>query len=144
MKRGDFPTAYKHYTWLGKHTDAPDSASFNLEMGNICLALQHFDEALPYLKNAIIKTKGQKGTYSALGLAYLKLGKIPEAKDFFTQELEKNPTDPLANFHMGDLAFKDKQYSEAMAYFSRVAYLPGYKETLKPYWNTIEKEVLTR
>ena len=57
---------------------------------------------------------------------------------------EANPLDPVANFYLGDLFFKEKKYQDATAYFSRVAYLPDYRNRLKPYWDTIEKEVLSR
>ena len=142
--RGDNITAYKHYKWLGDNTPAPSSATFHLELGNVCLALGRYDEAVSHFSDVVKKTDAQKGSCSLLGFAYLKTGNIEEAKKQFELEMEKNPLDPLANFHLGDLAFKEKRYSEATAYFSRVAFLPEYKEALKPYWATIEKEVLSK
>ncbi len=142
-KRG-FKTAYKHYRWLEKHTPAPKSATFNLEMGNVCMALKQYNEAIGYLGKAVVLTKGQKGINSLLGRAYLSAGNVSEARRCFLKELETNPTDPPANFRLGELAFKEKKYTEATAYFSRVAFLPGYRNKIKPYWKTIEKEVLER
>jgi tetratricopeptide (TPR) repeat protein len=142
--RGDYITAYKHYKWLGENTPAPGSATFHLELGNVCLALGRYDEAVSHYIVVVEKTSAQKGSLSLLGFAYLKTGNIEDAKKNFELEMEKNPLDPLANFQLGEMAFKEKRYSEATAYFSRVAFLPGYKGALKPYWATIEKEVLSK
>jgi len=142
--KGDFITAYKHYIWLEENTPAPSSATFHLELGNVCLALGRYEDAVEHFEVLVEKTGGQKGSYSLLGLAYLKTGNVEEAKKNFKLEMDNNPLDPTANFYLGDLAFKEKKYSEATAYFSRVAFLPEYKGTLKPYWATIEKEVLNK
>jgi tetratricopeptide (TPR) repeat protein len=142
--KGDYITAYRHYKWLGENTPAPSSATFHLELGNNCLALGYYAEAVSHFIVVVEKTSAQKGSRSLLGLAYMKTGNIEEAKKNFELEMEKNPLDPLANFYLGDLAFKEKRYSEATAYFSRVAFLPEYKGALKPYWATIEKEVLSK
>ena len=143
-RRRDFQTAYKHYKWLEEKTPAAKSATFNLEMGNVCLSLGRYDDAIRYYQELIKKSGGQKGSYSSLGIAYLLKGDKESAKVSFLREMDKNPLDPIANFQLGDLSFKDKKYQEATAYFSRVAYLPDYRNKLKPYWDTIEKEVLSR
>ncbi|MCX7001294.1 MAG: tetratricopeptide repeat protein [Candidatus Sumerlaeota bacterium] len=142
--KGDYITAYKYYKWLGENTPAPSSATFHLELGNVCLALGYYAEAVSHFSVVVEKTSAQKGSLALLGFAYLKTGNIEEAKKQFKLEMERNPLDPLANFYLGELAFKEKRYSEATAYFSRVAFLPEYKEALKPYWATIEKEVLSK
>lgn len=142
--RRDFQTAFKHYKWLEEKTPAAKSASFNLEMGNVCLALGRHDEAIRYYQELIKKSGAQKGSYSLLGSAYLLKGDKESARASFLREMENNPLDPIANFQLGDLSFKEKKYQEATAYFSRVAYLPDYRNRLKPYWDTIEKEVLSR
>ena len=141
-KKKKFEKAYKHYQWLGKHTPAPESATYHLELGNVCMQLESYDEAVNHLKIVITKTDNQKGSNSLLGLAYLKAGNPKHAQRHFAKELEKNPTDAQANFYLGKLAFEAKRYTAATAYFSRVAYLPRYQKRLQPFWRTIEEEVL--
>jgi len=142
--RRDYQTAFKHYKWLEEKTEAAKSATFNLEMGNVCLSIGRYDDAIGYYKELIKKSDGQKGSYSSLGVAYLRKGDKESAKESFLREVDANPLDPVANFYLGDLSFKEKKYQDATTYFSRVAYLPDYRNRLKPYWDTIEKEVLSR
>jgi len=142
--KGKMEQAYKHYEWLGRHTPAPQSATYQLELGNVCLGLKRYQEAIEHLQLAVEKTEGQKGSYSLLGQAYMNAGNLAEARQCFVKELQNNPTDSPSNFNLGKMAFNEKKYSEATAYFSRVAYLSGYQNLLKPYWQTIEKEVLQK
>jgi len=143
-QKGKLETAYKYYQWLGKHTEAPKSATYQLELGNVCMSLKRYSEAIEHFQLTVEKTEGQKGSYSFLGQAYMNAGNLKEARRCFLKELEKNPTDPPSNFNLGKMAYDEKRYSESTAYFSRVAYLPGYQNLLKPYWQTIEKEVLQK
>ncbi|MBN1902115.1 tetratricopeptide repeat protein [Candidatus Sumerlaeota bacterium] len=143
-RKGEYEKAYEHYQWLGKHTPAPESASYQLELGLVCLHLKRYDESIKHLKLAVEKTEGQAELYSYLGRAYMESGNKAEAKRYFLKELESNPTNPTSNFHLGQIAYAEKKYNEATAYFSRVAYIPQYKNLLKPYWATIEKEVLAK
>lgn len=143
-KNREYEKAYKHYQWLGKHTPAPKSATYQLELGLVCLSLKRYDEAIEHLKLTAEKTEGQKEIYAYLGRAYMESGNAPEAKKYYLKELESNPTDASANFNLGKIAYEEEKYSEATAYFSRVAYIPHYKTLLQPYWKTIEKEVLEK
>jgi len=138
----NYEKAYKHYKWLAKHTPAAKSASFHLELGNVCLATERYSEAIDHLETAVEKTEGQEGIHALLGFAFLKAGNKTEARKHLEKELERNPTNALANFNLGKMAFEAKRYPEATAYFSRVAYLPNYKPKLKPYWDTIKSQVL--
>lgn len=140
----NYEKAYKHYKWLGENTPAAESASYQLELGNVCMALERYDEAILHYKKLIEKTEGQDGSHTLLGKAYLKNGRINLAREQFSKELDNNPTNPQANFHLGDLAYKNGNYAEATAYFSRVAYLPEYKKRLQRYWDKIEKNVLEK
>lgn len=142
VQKGKLEAAYKHYQWLGKHTEAPKSATYQLELGNVCMGLKLYQEAIEHLQLTVEKTEGQKGSYSLLGQAYMIAGNLKEARKCFLKELEKNPTDSPSNFNLGKMSYDEKKYSESTAYFSRVAYIPGYQNLLKPYWQTIEKEVL--
>ena len=144
MRDKNFQKAYKHYTWLGKHTPAGDNATFNLELGNVCFNLKKYQEAIRHYMKVVELTDGQAGSFSQLGIAYLRAGDEPKAREFFLKELESNPRDPQANYHLGKLAFEDKNYTEATSYFARVAYLPHYRKRLKPYWETIERQVLQK
>jgi tetratricopeptide (TPR) repeat protein len=144
VNRREYEKAYKHYEWLGKHTPAPKSATYQLELGLVCYSLKRYDEAIEHLKLAAEKTEGQKEIYSLLGRSYMESGTASEAKKYFHKELELNPADPTANFNLGKIAYEEKKYNEATAYFSRVAYIPHYKTLLQPYWSTIEKEVLAK
>jgi tetratricopeptide (TPR) repeat protein len=144
LSEGNYDKAYKHYMWLEKNSPAEESATFNLEMANTCYKLNKYDDAIKYSEILIKKTEGQKGSYRLLGMIYFDNGKLASARAAFLKELEKNPTDPDSNFHLGTLAFDEKKFTDATNYFSRVAFIPSYKNKLKPYWKTIEKEVLEK
>jgi len=92
----------------------------------------------------IEKTEGQKGSYTILGSAYLNAGNLAEAKKCYLAELKNNPTDSEANYNLGKIAFEEKKFAEATAYFSRVAYLPVYQSRLQKYWKVIEKEIFMK
>jgi len=140
----EFEKAYKHYKWLGQNTPAAESATYHLELGNVCMGLKKFEEAAGHFKIVVEKTEAQEGSNSLVGLAYIGLGNTGEARKYFRKELEKFPTDHHANYNLGKIAFEEKKYTEATAYFSRVAFLPEYKNALRPYWRTLEKEVLQK
>ncbi len=141
LKEEKWEKAYHHYEWLGKHTPAPKAAAYQREMGITCMALGRHDDALKHFKNLVRIAGEEKGSHRLLGQAHLKKGEDAEARASFERELEINPTDTEAVFHLGEIAFRQKKYTEAASFFSRVAFLPEFQEKLKPYWETIMREV---
>lgn len=76
-------------------------------------------QAIKLLKEAL-KLKPATAPYmDSLGLAYYLLGNYPKAMHYITQALQKQPDDPVINYHMAELLYKVEKPCEALKYLNK-------------------------
>ncbi|MEH6504615.1 MAG: tetratricopeptide repeat protein [Cycloclasticus sp.] len=62
----------------------------------------------------------------ALGLVYLKLEEVEQAKESFENLYEKNAFKSKTAFYLGQISYRDKEYQEAIAWFEKVGQGPVF------------------
>ncbi|HEX7794549.1 MAG TPA: tetratricopeptide repeat protein [Vicinamibacterales bacterium] len=74
---------------------------------------------------------GDVETHNTLGVAYVQLGRVPEALEQFKTALALAPDHAQALYNLGVIAMGDQRMSEAIASFERaIAARPDYAEAL--------------
>lgn len=96
-----------------------DSAEARLLLGTTKLFAMDYSGALPDLKKAVELNPRLPEVHSYYGQALLRTGDAAGAGVEFHAELERNPTDFMANLQLGVLAKEDQNYAEASRYFDR-------------------------
>ncbi len=94
------------YTWILRHNR--DSYLANYNLGSLLLDWQRYQEAIPYLKEAIRLRPETASGYDNLGIAYGSTGKLKDAAEQFSLALQKDPRNKktwsnlvITSMHMG-------------------------------------------
>jgi tetratricopeptide (TPR) repeat protein len=94
----------------------------SLRQGDYSMAAARFDSLsrmTPYFDNSFLN----------LGIAFLKMGRTPEASQAFRRELDRNPHSAQAANNLGVLFLLDKVYDSALAYCGQaLESRPYYRE----------------
>ncbi len=75
---------------------------------------------------AMGKTMGAKGL-AAIGLCFLKQGKLVEAQDYFKRSIEMAPQDENLPYNVAEICFSNQQIDDAIRYFDMAI-------QIKPDW----------
>lgn len=108
-QRRHWLTAKQHYERSLQY--APNNLWANNNLGYVALELGHFPIAAQTLERATLHPKARGFMFNSLGIAYLGLGNKEKALDAFTQALQRDPANTVAQ----------KQRSKLEAEFLAVA-----------------------
>ncbi len=81
-----------------------------------------YDTAVDAMKNAIMALPRKAEYYAARGMMYLDDGVTQSALDDFNRALQLFPHEMLAHYGNGIVAFKDKDWDEALQHFTAAYY----------------------
>ncbi len=82
-----------------------------------------FDAAVDAMKNAIAALPRKAEYYAARGIMYLEDGVTQSASDDFDEALRLFPHEMLAHYGRGVLAYRDKNWDEALQHFTAAYYV---------------------
>jgi len=88
------------------------------EKGDYDKAIENYNKLIESAKAdpAMGKTLGAKGL-AAVGLCYLKQGKIAESQDFFKKSIEMAPQDETLPYNVAEIYFSNQQVDDAIRYY---------------------------
>jgi Tfp pilus assembly protein PilF len=88
---------------------------------------QQYEQAIRTLKTITELNEHLSGPYINMGIAYMKLGDIPEADRAFRRALEMNPKNPVVLNLLGMLQRAKGQFEDAERFYkSALATYPDY------------------
>ena len=94
----------------------PDSFQLHILQGEVDSEGERYPEAIKEYQAAIGKRPDATGIHFAIGVAYWAQHQIPPAKKEFLNALKESPNDPLTNLYLGDIAVRDREFSDALRY----------------------------
>ncbi len=127
------------YSKIGKETSAekilrrayeiePENEEVIYMLGNVCLRLKKFDEAIKFL-NKLAHLKYPVVHYN-LGLAYYYIGDYLSAEAEFKEVLKIDPGFPKVLETLAEILIKRENYEEAYEYLQRALKKEPYNSTL--------------
>ncbi|MDX6767430.1 MAG: tetratricopeptide repeat protein [Candidatus Methylacidiphilales bacterium] len=106
----------------------------------------HFDEALHRVDALLLKAPPPARVLELKGRILHRMGSPDKAEGFFFMALERDPELVSAHFHLGEAAFRRKEWSDALQYYLvHLKKVPGAKATLlKVVYCQIASDQLTQ
>jgi tetratricopeptide (TPR) repeat protein len=98
-------------------------------LGAIYLKQQKWSEAIDAYQKAASLDDDTTAHYN-LGFLFFTTGKMDRAQDEYRKALASDPTLPLANLHLGTIAFRAAKYDEAIKFFREG--MPHFDSFSKP------------
>jgi tetratricopeptide (TPR) repeat protein len=88
------------------------------EKGDYDMAVQKYNNVIAQSASdtAMGKTMGAKGL-AAVGLCFLKQGKLAESQDYFKKSIEMAPQDENLPYNVAEIYFSNQQIDDAIRYF---------------------------
>lgn len=96
----------------------PDDYEVIYQLGTMLLQTKKYDEASSYLTHASVISPANADPVYALGSIAFQRGDDEKARDLFNKALELNPNYPPADFMLGELYAKHKNYLEAEKHYA--------------------------
>ena len=98
------------------------------EKGDYDKAVENYNKLVEHAKSdpAMGKTIGAKGL-AAIGLCFLKQGKIAESQDYFKRSIEMAPQDENLPYNVAEIYFSNQQVDDAIRYYEMAI-------QIKPDW----------
>jgi tetratricopeptide (TPR) repeat protein len=98
------------------------------EKGELDAAIQKYNQLVEQSASdaAMGKTMGAKGL-AAIGLCFLKQGKLAESQDYFKKSIEMAPQDENLPYNVAEIYFSNQQIDDAIRYFDMAI-------QIKPDW----------
>lgn len=93
-----------------------DSFQLHALLGEMHADGERYSDAIKEYQAALAKRPDATGVHFAIGVAYWIQRQIEPAKKEFLQAFRENPNDPLTNLYLGDIAVRDREYSDALKY----------------------------
>ncbi len=115
----EYALAEQHYVKALKFD--PRNAQALNNYGSFLYARGRYEEALKPLIKLVDDTSyhARPQAFENLGLAYLKVDKIPEAKKAFDRSAELNSSQLRSNLELAQIAFDVDQFAQAKRYYER-------------------------
>jgi len=109
-----------------------EDARVTAEMGRLILRDEQPRRALPYLRRAVELDRENAGAWSALGLALIMTGEVPEANRALTTSIELDPDSATAWYNRGLMNLHADNLDQAEADLLKAAELaPDNREVAK-------------
>jgi tetratricopeptide (TPR) repeat protein len=133
FKDGKYDTALMMYEeFLSKNPGAYqvllNIGDCHREKGEYDKAVENYNKLIEQAgtDSAMGKTMGAKGL-AAIGLCFLKQGKLPESQDYFKRSIEMAPQDENLPYNVAEICFSSGQVDDAIRYFDMAS-------QIKPDW----------
>jgi tetratricopeptide (TPR) repeat protein len=133
FKDGKYDTALMMYEeFLSKNPGAYqvllNIGDCHREKGEYDKAVENYNKLIEQAgtDSAMGKTMGAKGL-AAIGLCFLKQGKLPESQDYFKRSIEMAPEDENLPYNVAEICFSSGQVDDAIRYFDMAS-------QIKPDW----------
>jgi Tfp pilus assembly protein PilF len=133
FKEGKYDTALLMYEdFLAKN---PGAYQVNLNIGDCYREKGEYDKAIETYNKLVTqsaadqtmgKTLGAKGL-AAIGLCYLRQGKLTESQEYFKKSIEMAPQDENLPYNVAEIYFSNQQVDDAIRYFEMAI-------QIKPDW----------
>ncbi len=94
-----------------------------LNLGNLLMTLERFDEAVPPLQKAVELAGNNSQCRLRLGTAYLRIGRLPEAQKELEEAVRLDPNDASAHYQLGRYYKQVNKLDAAKAEFDKVSEL---------------------
>lgn len=94
----------------------PDSFQLHALLGEIHADGERYTDAIKEYQAALAKRPDATGIHFAIGVAYWIQRQIEPAKEEFLQAYIENHYDSLTNLYLGDIAVRNREYSDAFKY----------------------------
>jgi len=94
----------------------PDSFQLHALLGEIDSDGERYSAAIKEYQAALAKRPEATGIHLAIGVAYWIQRQLEPAKKEFLEAYKENPNDPLTNLYLGDIAVRNREFSEALKY----------------------------
>ena len=106
----------------------PSSRAF-IDLGNIYLKLEMFDEAIEIIKEGLKYSPENQSALVVLGRSYRKKGNYNEATNIFNRVLKKDNQNLIALLALAEMKRKQGDYEESYRYYDNILFLdPGNEE----------------
>ena len=127
-----------HQDYLGALADleqllkAPNPSPVIYYLAGVCqTSLRNYPEAVGNFRKALDKGLDSWELRLSLGVAYLRMGRDPDARRELELVLQLRPEEPTALFHLGELDLKEGRYPAAERNVRKVLRLnPGHENIL--------------
>jgi tetratricopeptide (TPR) repeat protein len=116
--RGDMPGAERALRDLLQR-DPTDATALNYLGYMFAERGERLDEAVELVQRALKEEPGNPSFLDSLGWAYFQQGKLDLADAPLTEAAEKMPSNSVILDHLGDLRFKQRRFSDAVAAWER-------------------------
>lgn len=133
FKDGKYDTALMMYEdFLAKNPGAYqvllNIGDCHREKGEYDLAIEKYNQLIEQAgtDSAMGRTMGAKGL-AAIGLCFLKQGKLAESQDFFKRSIDMAPQDENLPYNVAEIYFSNQQVDDAIRYFEMAI-------QIKPDW----------
>lgn len=97
-----------------------------LTKAELKLGSKKYGEAIPLIKEYLIKQPDSAIGHSKLGFAYLKTGRLDEAIAEFQTALKKEPGEPYSTYYLGLTWLNKENYGKAIEIWQ------GYRNSTQP------------
>ncbi len=74
-------------------------------------------------------------SFASPGEKHFAAGEFEKAEQYYRKALEDDPDNPVLNFNLGDAAYKDRRYNQAIAAFKRALQSDNLGLQAKSYYN---------
>ena len=96
----------------------PDSFQLHILPAEVYADGERYAEAIKEYEAALAKRPDAAGIHFSIGVAYWAQRQIAPATTNFLEALKENPSDPLTNVYLGDIAVQDREYDNALRYLT--------------------------
>ncbi|MGD0168874.1 MAG: tetratricopeptide repeat protein, partial [Smithella sp.] len=111
-------SAIDEYKYIAAHSKEAESAL--LALGNTCLKLKKYDEAVKYYQEVLKKQPRNAVAYANLADAYAGAGKWSEELDNLKKAVSISPKEPAIHFNLGGAYERQKMNAEAVKEYDYV------------------------
>ena len=115
--------------------DPGDDPRTLMGLGDGSLARKNYDEAAGYYKRSLVLDSGNSLVYNKLGLCYLLVEKLPDAKSAFEQAIAINPTFADARNNLATTLARMGEREQAKEQYGRAAETPGFSTAYTSWYN---------
>ncbi len=94
----------------------PDSFQLHALMGEVYADQERYSEAIEEYQAALVKRPDAQGMHFVIGVAYWAQRQMEPAEKAFKDAYRENPSDPMTNLYLSDIAVRYQRFSDALPF----------------------------